>query len=163
METMLRIQLLIKNKTFIECLQKTNEYEKTREFCKHGTEHLLNVARIAMLLNYEEKLDLDQEVIYAAALLHDIGRYIQYEYGIDHAIASALIAPTILKEIGFDNKIAGDINQAILQHRDSLVKDMNNLSGILYRADKYSRECFFCSARERCDWKAEKKNKKLLY
>ena len=77
MENMLRIQLLIENKIFNECLQKTNEYEKSREFCKHGTEHLLNVARIAMLLNYEEKLYLDQEVIYATALLHDIGRYVQ--------------------------------------------------------------------------------------
>ena len=40
-------------------------------------------------------------MIYATALLHDIGRHIQYRQGIGHEISSAQIAPLILDDCDF--------------------------------------------------------------
>ena len=42
------------------------------------------MARIAYILNMEQDLGLEKEVIYAAAVLHDIGKYAQYEDGTPH-------------------------------------------------------------------------------
>ena len=41
--------------------------------------HLLDVARLAWIFNLEANQEISKERIYAAALLHDIGRHIQYE------------------------------------------------------------------------------------
>ena len=59
-------------------IEQLKEAEKDRIFCKHGIEHLLDVARIAYIENLEENCDISKEMIYAAALLHDIGRFLQY-------------------------------------------------------------------------------------
>ena len=59
--------------------QKLKEFEKARTFCCHQMDHLLDVARIAYILNLEMNLGLDRELIYGAALLHDIGKSRQYE------------------------------------------------------------------------------------
>ena len=73
-----KVNEIINNKLFIDKIQKLKLIEKDRIFCKHGIEHLLDVARIAYIKNLEEKLGYDKEVIYGAALLHDLGR-VQYE------------------------------------------------------------------------------------
>ena len=39
-----------------------------------------NVARLMYIYALEEHLELPKELIYAAALLHDIGRAQQYQY-----------------------------------------------------------------------------------
>ncbi len=43
-------------------------------YCRHGLEHLLDVARISYIQVLEDGLDYDENVLYAAALLHDIGK-----------------------------------------------------------------------------------------
>ena len=73
--------------------------EKGRLFCCHQMDHLLAVARIAYIRNLERNLGLKKESIYAAALLHDIGKYAQYEEGIPHEIKSAEIAGIILSDM----------------------------------------------------------------
>ena len=67
-----------KHPLFQEYYDKLKEAERGRKFCRHQMEHLLDVARIAYILNLEQKLGIRKEVIYAAALLHDIGKYRQY-------------------------------------------------------------------------------------
>ena len=62
-------------------MERLAEYEKDRIFCRHGVEHLLDVARIAYIENLEKNSGLSKEIIYGAALLHDIGRYLQYTEG----------------------------------------------------------------------------------
>ena len=124
--------------------------------------HFLDVARIALILNMEEDYGIDKELIYAVALLHDIGRWMQYEEGIPHEQASAKLAPEILIKSGFDEKEQKAVLGAILSHRDASVKDEKTLRGLLYRADKLSRACFACKAQEKCDWKAEKKNMRIF-
>ena len=44
-------------------------------------DHFLDVARIATLMAADEGLARDRDLLYAAALLHDIGRVEQYKRG----------------------------------------------------------------------------------
>ena len=71
--------------------------EEERFFCRHTMEHFLDVARLMYIYNLEEGAGLDKELIYAAALLHDIGRYEQISQGTPHHISGARIAGEILK------------------------------------------------------------------
>ncbi len=158
-----RIDKILNHELFIFCLKKNEEAEKDRIFCYHDMEHFLNVARIAEILNLEEQLRIPKVQIYASALLHDIGRYRQYEDGTPHEQASAQLAPQILRECGFDENETCVILNAIASHRDVQVKEEPGLRGILYRADKLSRGCFACEAEHLCDWKKDKKNRTLRY
>ena len=53
---------------------KMKKFEHDREFCCHQITHLLDVARIAYIKNLEAGLGIDKELIYTAAILHDIGK-----------------------------------------------------------------------------------------
>ena len=158
-----RVNRILKNPYYKECIDKIGDWEKNRIFCGHDTNHLLHVARIAMLINQEENLAIPKEQVYAAALLHDIGRFVQYECGEDHAVVSARMAPDILKAAGFMETEILEITQAILNHRNKAVAGEPNLRGILYRADKLSRDCYFCKAEPECDWSREKKNAGIVW
>jgi HD superfamily phosphodiesterase len=120
--------------------------------------HLLDVARLAWIFNLEEHLDIEKERIYAAALLHDIGRHIQYLEGTPHQEAGVPIAVQILKDCGFTEEEQAEISEAIARHRDVSVRDTKTLAGLIYRGDKASRACFGCRAEKECDWSREKKN-----
>lgn len=162
-ENMDRIDKILKHNLFLENLQKIEAAEADRCFCRHDMAHFLDVARIGMIINLEESLEIPGELIYGAALLHDIGKHRQYEEGIPHEQASASIAPEILSDCGFDEKETGVIIEAVLQHRNSEVISEKNLRGLLYRADKASRPCFACKAEGECNWKGSEKNLKIIY
>lgn len=157
-----KINRIIQNLDYLSHIERITEWEKDRQFCRHNTAHFLDVARIAMILNIQDNYELPQEIIYAAALLHDIGRWQQYETGEDHALASAKLAPAILKECGFSDAESEKILSAIATHRESRVKDEKSLNGLLYRADKLSRPCYFCEQEKNCNWKNEKKNMEIF-
>ncbi|MBQ2803670.1 MAG: HD domain-containing protein [Lachnospiraceae bacterium] len=158
-----RIDKILNNKLFLYHLNKNNMAEADRRFCHHNITHFLDVARIGMILNLEEELFISKEWIYAAALLHDIGKYMQYEEGIPHEEASARLAPEILQECGFKKEEITVIVDAIQGHREDTSAALKNLKGILYRADKASRACFACKAQADCNWKADKKNLQIKY
>ena len=158
-----RIDKILNHDLFIENMQKNEAAEAERSFCRHNMGHLLDVARIAMILNLEEALNIQKDVVYAAALLHDIGRHVQYEKGTPHELASAEIAPSILRDCGYDEKETSVIIDAIRLHRTAGIAENHDLSGILYRADKASRACFACKAEKFCDWKQNKKNFTIRY
>ncbi|MFR8170616.1 MAG: HD domain-containing protein [Marvinbryantia sp.] len=157
-----RVNKILENKTYRSYLREIEECERTRVFCRHNMAHFLDVARIAQLLNLEEAVGLSKEMIYAAALLHDIGRHLQYREGTPHEQASVLLAPQILKECGFTESESAEILEAIRQHRNAGIREERNLSGLIYRADKLSRSCFACPAEPQCDWKNEKKNWRII-
>lgn len=143
---------------------KENEWEeRERIFCHHDTQHFLEVARLAWILNLEEEAGIQKELIYAAALLHDIGRHLQYRDKTPHEKASAVLAPAILKDCGFTEQETKAIVSAIETHRKEAVRERKDLNGLLYRADKLSRPCYFCKQEQACNWKQGKKNLKLLY
>lgn len=142
-------------------ITQLKEAEKNRIFCKHGIEHLLDVARIAYIENLEQNCGISKEMIYAAALLHDIGRFLQYSQGISHEEAGVKLAEKILKDCSFNQEEREKIISAIASHRRVQTKQEQNLAGLIYRADKLSRMCTFCSAFSECNWSEEKKNKKI--
>ncbi len=158
-----RIDKILNHKLFLYHLRANEAAEAQRCFCRHNMNHFLDVARIGMIINLEENLKVEKEWIYAAALLHDMGKHIQYANGTPHEVASAEIAPKILADCGFDKKETDVIVEAILSHRDEKAKEERNLKGILYRADKASRSCFACKAEPECNWKEGRKNLQIKY
>lgn len=157
-----RVQRILAHPFYMECVSAITTYEKDRQFCGHDMVHFLNVARIAMILNLKEnKKPIRKDVVYAAALLHDMGRHIQYETGRDHAEASAELALWVLGECGYSEKETARIVEAIANHRNKSIKKGSDLKGILYRADKASRACYSCPVEAECNWKKSKKNMTL--
>ncbi len=158
-----RVNRILKHECFLYHLQENEAAEADRRFCCHNMGHFLDVARIGQILNLEGKLGIPKELIYGAALLHDLGRHVQYETGEAHELPSGRFAPEILKDCGFDNKEIDVIVDAIVNHRNASIANEENLRGVLYRADKASRACFGCKAEAECNWKADKKNLELKY
>ena len=158
-----RVDLILENPKYQEYIDKIKQAEEKRIFCLHNMNHFLDVARIAYIMNLEENLQISKELIYATALLHDIGRFQQYEDGTPHEKASALLAPEILAETGFEEHEQAEILRAIREHRNRDVAEEKNLTSIIYRADKASRACFACKAESQCDWENSKKNMRVKY
>ena len=157
-----RVNRILAHPAYREAVRKNEEAEQKRRYCHHDMAHFLDVARIAMLLAVKEELPVSEESVYAAALVHDMGRYRQYEDGTPHERASAELAEKILLESGFSDKEAHVIIDAVRNHRNAETAKEKNLRGLLYRADKLSRACFACPVQEECNWSAEKKNLRLL-
>ena len=156
-----RVNRILRHEAFRAHLQKNEAAEEDRIFCRHNMGHFLDVARIAMIFNLQEDLRIPQDMIYGAALLHDIGR--QYATGTPHEAASARIAPAILEDCGYMPEEIDCIVEAIALHRDSETAKRADLAGILYRADKASRVCYACKASEQCSWKEDRKNLEIRW
>ena len=95
-----RVNQILQHTLYQSCRRQIDEKEKDRIFCGHDMGHLLDVARLAWIFNLEANQEISKERIYAAALLHDIGRHIQYENGTPHQIAGLPIAEQILTYTG---------------------------------------------------------------
>ena len=152
---MRRVNAVLAHPLYRKCYARLEELEKDRIFCRHQMTHLLDVARIAYIFNLEEGGGLEQELIYTAAVLHDIGKYAQYEEGIAAEILDSLPA-----DCAFSEAEKEVILTAVRGHR-RLRDDAEPLERFLYRADKASRTCFACPSEKACDWSAEKKNMEL--
>lgn len=159
---MYRIERIRNHPLFIHHLKANEAAEADRLFCHHDMDHFLGVARIAQIINLEEFMQIPRVEIYAAALLHDMGKHTQYEEGTPHEQVSAQIAPLILKDCDFTPDEIQRITEAVLSHRDISVKEERSLRGLLYRGDKASRPCFSCKMEAECNWKTGK-NLQILY
>jgi len=155
-----RFNYILNDEKYIDYLKRNKNFEKGRKFCKHNLKHFLDVARIAQAINLEENLSFEKEIIYTTAILHDIGKSFQYENGTPHEIASFEIAKDFLKEYKFNEEEIEVIKQGILGHRE---KSSKGFSALIYRADKLSRLCITCNAKNECNWSDEKKNFKIYY
>lgn len=155
-----KINKILNNDIYKESLNKLLEYEEKREFCRHDLKHFIDMSRIAYIMVLEKGLPYSKELIYSIGLLHDIGRVKQYEEGIPHHIASVELSKEILKDIDFTDEEKSLIIKSIENHR---VEEYDELSSIIYRSDKLSRECFNCKAIKDCYWSDEKKNLKINY
>lgn len=153
-----RVDLICRHPLWLDSMAQIRELERDRIFCRHGVEHCLDVARLAYIDALEQGLAVPKELIYAAALLHDVGRHLQYRKGIPHDQGSAQIAETVLADCGFTPEERTAVLAAILGHRDRETGVRHDLAGLIYRADKASRSCLFCQARSDCNWSPEKKN-----
>jgi uncharacterized protein len=157
-----KVNKILNNEFFKECLNKNINLEKHREFCKHDLQHFLDVARICYIMVLEKKLDITKEIVNATALLHDIGKWKQYSESVAHERASAEISGRILKECGYDDENIKIILSAILNHREDKNENIN-FDSLFYKSDKISRNCFYCNAEELCNWSKSKKNFNIRY
>lgn len=177
---MKRIDAILADEVFIDRMKQIEKAEKERIFCGHGYDHLLSVARIAYILylealeekkrsqkekeietNLSDRSDY-KELIYATALLHDIGRFSEEEKKSNHRNAGPIIAVPILERAGFSNEEIAKICEAIKKH-GTFPEDKYSLAGMIYMADKMSRNCFECDAYDECNWAPEKKNDTIKY
>ena len=71
-----RVNKILRHPVFAEHLARLENLEQARIFCRHGLPHLLDVARMMWISALEQQLPATRDVVYAAALLHDIGRHL---------------------------------------------------------------------------------------
>lgn len=159
---MQRVNAILQHPGYQAWIIAINQAEQGRDFCRHGVEHALDVARIAYALWLDSGGNpVAKDIVYAAALLHDVGRWQEYQDPtVDHAAAGAELAEPLLLEVGYHPEIAAEIVKAIRQHRDGAPE---GLAQVIYRADKLSRPCYLCPSRRKCHWPEDKKNGALLY
>ncbi len=153
-----RLDRILQHPEYLRQMRRIEEAERDRVFCRHGLAHALDVARIMYIMALTYSLDYGKELIYAAALLHDIGRAEEYERHLSHHEEGARIAEGILKDCGFEAEQIERITGAIRQHRGIPGRQSLEFAGLLCKADKLSRNCFACRARKECNWKPEKQN-----
>lgn len=82
-----------------------------------GYEHGIRDYLLAMKLAEEEGVKVDEEVLFAAGLLHDMGGFAPYEKeGVDHAVRSTQVIDPVLKDAGFPMEKAEAVKKAIITH-----------------------------------------------
>ncbi|WP_407305874.1 HD domain-containing protein [Desulfosporosinus sp. SB140] len=148
---MARINKLVDHEDYISYLAMIDQLEKKRYFCKHGFEHGLNVARITYAYILEQGvMVISKEAVYAAAFLHDIGRWVEYQTGEDHAEASARLALPLLKACEFNSEEIDLILRGIREHRQHSAENLSLLGKALVLADDWARNCRNCLAQDQC-------------
>ncbi len=161
--TMPRVDAVWESALYQREYQRLEELERERVFCRHGLQHLFDCARIMWILNLERGFGLDREIVFATALLHDIGKAQQYETAEPHDVAGERLAREILLALpaahAFSAEEIDAICTAIRGHRH-LREGAEVLERLLYQADKASRACFACPSdvRAACSWSDAKKN-----
>ena len=98
-QKMERLNTVLRHPLYQQYYKELREEERDRIFCCHQMEHLLDVARIAYIRNLENTLGYSKELLYTTAILHDIGKALQYKEKIPHEIAGAQIAEKILDSL----------------------------------------------------------------
>lgn len=147
---------------YAECLSLNGHRERDRIFCRHDFQHMLSVSQISYKIicetgNIECFARLERlpgpgeaaEVIRAAGLLHDMGRWVEYDTGEDHALAGAGLARQVMERAGFNKREIETAVRAIGEHRRG-GPGASYLGRVLSLADILSRPCETCKARLEC-------------
>lgn len=91
---------------------KTNLQHSAWGF-EHGKRDYLLASKLAQ----EDKRSVDDDVLFAAAMLHDMGAFAPYEIeGVDHAVRSAQVLETVLVPAGFEKSKLENVKKAVLTH-----------------------------------------------
>ena len=112
-----RYNLILNHPEYLKRLKKLRQLEQDRVFCRHDITHSLDVARIMYIISLEKKYNIDKDIIYATALLHDTGRIEQYNDNIPHNLASVKIAQSILSDCRYSDSEIEEICVAICKHK----------------------------------------------
>lgn len=158
-----RINKMMSHPLYVSNQKKIEALEEKRIFCRHGMDHTLDVARIMYIKVLEANISIKKDVIYGVALLHDIGRALEYEQGIPHHEASVKLAQQILLDCDYTKDECCQMVRAIGAHKEKMLEENEMLCKLLYEADKLSRKCFDCSAKKECYWSEEKRNHHIIY
>ena len=155
-----RLDAIWNHPVFRAELTRLEKMEQDRIYCCHGIQHLLDVARTAYILSLERRAEIPRDVLYAAALLHDIGRATQYESGTPHEQAGVPIAREILQQSAFTAEEQRAILECVRNHHGRTFGGAC-LYDLIFEADKRSRPCFACAAVDSCKWTEQQKNHTL--
>lgn len=172
MISMPRVNQILQHRSYEEYCARNKQAEEKRVYCRHGADHGVDVARIAytyLLEEYinslrstpeaeaehtgsklEEKYNVNKEIVYAAGILHDIGRWVEYEIQEDHALVGARLSPPILSDCGFSEAEIESITLGILEHRLAPDKTSSTLGQALALADDWARDCKNCPSQDTC-------------
>ncbi|NMA69191.1 MAG: HD domain-containing protein [Desulfitobacterium sp.] len=169
MNLMPRVNKILQHPAYEEYTKNNLKAEEKRIYCRHGEDHGLAVARVAYIYilenllknisldrNEEEVFEdafgvaLNKELIYGAGILHDIGRWVEYETGEDHAQAGVRLAGPILQDCGFNEAEQKIILEGIQEHRLEPSQITSILGKALALADDWARDCKNCSSKETC-------------
>ncbi len=158
---MKRVKAILAHPLYQRHMQDIAKQESSRRFCRHDIEHCLSVARIMLLCAEREQRQLDPALLYAAALLHDIGRAACCAPGRQHAQAACTLAGEILPACGYRAEQTAQVLHAIRLHNDATPSE-EPLTLLLRFADHRSRNCFLCTARDDCHWPETEKNQEVF-
>jgi hypothetical protein len=113
-----------------------------KEHFKHpawGYSHCLRDYRLARELAAADHASLDDDVLYAAAYLHDMAAFEPWEKsGVDHADQAASIVDTVLKNTGFPMRKIDAVRGAIRTH--------------MYDRDPVGPEALYLHDADALDW-----------
>lgn len=129
---------------FFEKIEKNPEVEmlirqseqclRAMNYTEHGKRHICFVSRttemILEMLGYDEHT---RELGKIAGYLHDIGNIVNRNH---HGITSAMLAYSILKDVGMDYDDIGTIMAAIGNHEEGIGTPVNVVGSALIIADK---------------------------
>jgi uncharacterized protein len=91
-----------------------------RENLKHsawGYEHSLRDYTLAKIIGAASSLTFDDDVLFAAAMTHDMGGFSPYESsGIDHALRSTQVVEPVLLNAGFPAEKIEQVKSAMINH-----------------------------------------------
>lgn len=151
------IKEIINHPLYRDSLNRIKKLEEKRIYCKHDLDHFFSVSRLAYIYVLENNIDIKKEDIYIAGLIHDIGRWKEYETGVCHALASSDIGEIIIENIDISSDRKEKILNSIKRHR-SKNKLVTELDKAIYYGDKSSRKCFDCDAYNTCKKRNEEIN-----
>ena len=151
---MKRIEMLLRDPLYHDYMERNINEERNLKYCRHDLHHHTDVARIAYILVLENN-DLGyfvmeanlsgrlaaKELIYAAGLLHDIGKWKEYQMGVDHASMDQIGARHLTRIHFNENEIKSSVGY--YEHRN-ISRDMSFLGERIHRADNLSRVCSQC-------------------
>ena len=157
-----KVQMILNHPQFKKYMELNFQAERERKFCHHDIQHSLDVARVSYIIALENKYDLEKEIIYITALLHDIAKWKQYSQKVDHAAEGALLAREILDDLNMKKEDTEMILDAIAKHRKK-EGHSTHLSKVLYAGDKSCRQCFNCCMVGGCNWYADGFTPALYY
>jgi metal-dependent HD superfamily phosphatase/phosphodiesterase len=118
----------------VEFLARTDEYLGVLGYTEHGTRHASLVASIAH--NVLERLDYPAETAELAAIagyLHDVGNFVSRQ---GHSESAALIAYSVLRDLGFKPAEYSVVMGAVGNHDEELGQVLDPVSAALILADK---------------------------
>lgn len=98
--------------------------EKVRSFAqanlKHpawGYSHAVRDYELARALAATDKVKIDDDVLFTAAMLHDVAAFPAYaQKDVDHADRAVTVVPELLKDIGFPMEKLAAVQSAIRTH-----------------------------------------------
>lgn len=148
-----KIELILEHELFVNNMKKCMDYEKERIYCKHDIYHSFDVARICYIIILENKMNYSRELVYALALLHDIGRARQYEFGEKHNEVGSELAAIIMHDVGFQVQEISLVKNVILEHSgEHILEPPSSLDKGFFQADFLARKCMWCNAKKTCKW-----------